>query len=70
MTASLQRLVPPAAGLPRSVGAMGRRTVGEKNGKIRLCVVLHFVVVRVVGWAITPVIVLALILSAVDELGG
>jgi hypothetical protein len=62
--------VPPAAGLPRSVKAMGRTTVGEKNSKIRLCSVLQFVVVRVVGWAITQVIVLALILRAVDELGG
>jgi hypothetical protein len=49
---------------------MGRTTVGENNGKIRLCSALQFVVVRVVGWAITHVIVLALILRAVDELGG
>jgi hypothetical protein len=55
---------------PRSVSAMGRTTVGENNGKIRLCSALQFVVVRVVGWAITHVIVLALILRAVDELGG
>jgi hypothetical protein len=49
---------------------MGRRTAEEIKGKIRLCSAPQFVVVRVGGWAITHVIVLAFILRAVDELGG